>query len=92
MAGFPVKSATSRVKKSLESMNQSTFFSPMWSASTWYSPLNPMAVTAAVTAFRTSCGQVPMMVCSRFDLFHTGATVIPASLAWRMARNCAFAW
>src|SRR5882762_8171685 len=32
------------------------------------------------------------MVCSRFDLFHTGTTGTPASAARTQARNCAFAW
>ncbi len=64
----------------------------MWSASTWYGFAHPIAVTAASAAARVAAGSLPIIVCSRFDLFQTGITSTPRSPASWHARSCAFAW
>ena len=81
VAGWPIESATSMVKKSLAAMNRSTVSRRMWSASTWYGFVQPSAFTAASAAARTLAGSEPMIVCSRFDLFQTGMTSTPRSAA-----------
>ncbi len=63
----------------------------MWSASTKYGFVQPSSFTAASAAARVCAGSDPMIVCSRFDLFHTGTTSTPASAAFMHAANCAFA-
>ena len=69
------------VKKSQASMNLSTVLRLMWSASTWYGLLQPSVLTASSAAARVLAGVEPIMVCSRFDLFHTGMTSTPCSAA-----------
>src|SRR5579875_2640868 len=64
----------------------------MWSASQKYGLFQPSAFTAASAAARVEVGSEPMMLCSRFDLFHTGMTSIPAFAASTHACSCAFAW
>src|SRR5271170_29805 len=64
----------------------------MWSASRKYGVVQPSAFTAASAAARVCVGSEPMMVCSRLDLFQTGAMVTPAFLAFTQACNCALAW
>src|SRR3954447_25120217 len=64
----------------------------MWSASTWYGLVHFRSRTAASAAARTLAGSDPMMVCSRFDLFHTGMTSTPLLAARTHAWSCALAW
>src|SRR5215469_6840017 len=91
-AGLPISSATSIVKKSHGAIKRSTFFRLMWSASRKYGVFQPSSFAAASAATRVFFGSLPMIVCSRLDLFHTGATSIPPSFALMQAANWAFAW
>src|SRR5579871_1870703 len=80
------------VKKSDGARNRSTVSKRMWSASTWYGRVQPSSRTAASAAARTPAGSEPTVTCSRCDLFQTGTTSAPWTVASRNARNCAFAW
>ncbi len=80
------------VKKSHGSRKRSTVASVMWSASQKYGSFQARALTAASAAWRTEEGSEPMIICSRFDLFHTGTTSIPLWRAFMQACNCALAW
>ena len=91
-AGWPMKSATSKVKKSHGARKRSTVAAVMWSASQKYGSFHPSAFTAASAAALTLEGSEPMMLCSRFDLFQTGTTSTPCSRTFTHACNCALAW
>src|SRR5215207_540118 len=91
-AGLAMKSATSSVKKSLAAMNRSTVFTPMWSASTKYAPVQPSDFVAASASARTLSGSLWTMLCSRLDLFQTGATSTPSRCAVTNAASCARPW
>jgi hypothetical protein len=49
------------------------------------------AATAAAAASRTLAGSLPMKLCSRFDLFQTGATTTPSAASFSNAANWASA-
>ena len=59
----------------------------MWSASTKYAPFQPSAFTAALASSRTLAGSLWTMLCSRLDLFQTGATSTPRSLGLHESRE-----
>ena len=90
-AGLPMLSATSIVKKSLDARNRSTVSSRIWSASTNQGCGHFLFATAAAAASRTLAGSLPMKLCSRFDLFQTGATTTPAAASRSNAANWASA-